>query len=92
MWQIRVSKQAKKQLKRYAKTPDCVHFDKAIRELERAPDPTTLGQFKVLKELSYRCFAYDVTRSLHLLYSVDRQNNLILILDLGDHKETYGWD
>lgn len=92
MWQIRVSKQALKQLKRYAKTPDSVRFDKTIRELERAPDPAALGQFKILKELGYRCFAYDVTRSLRLLYSVDRENNRILILDLGDHKETYGWD
>lgn len=64
MWQIRVSKQAKKQLKRYAKTPDSVHFDKAIHELERAPDPTSLGEVKILRELHLRCFAYDVTRSL----------------------------
>ncbi len=92
MWQIRVSKQAKKQLKRYAKTPDSVHFDKAIRELEKAQDPTSLGKVKILRELHLRCFAYDVTRSLRLLYDVDWSNNLLLIHDLGDHKETYGWD
>jgi addiction module RelE/StbE family toxin len=90
VWKIRVTDRAKKQLKKYIKTSDFVHFEKAIHELEQAKDPTGLGTFKNLNDL--RCRSYDVTHSLRLLYTVEKELNMITIHRLGDHKAVYGRD
>lgn len=90
MWQIRTTDRAEKQLKKCLKTPDFVHFQDAIHELEQAEDPTTKGTFKKLADI--RCYSYDVTHSLRLLYTVEKELNMITILRLGDHKQVYGKD
>jgi mRNA-degrading endonuclease RelE of RelBE toxin-antitoxin system len=90
MWIIRLTNTAEKQLKKYRKSPDFTSFKKAIEELKSSRDPIRLGELKDISGIRYLC--YDVTRSLRLLYDVDRQNNLIIIYGLGDHKEVYGKD
>jgi hypothetical protein len=47
--------------------------------------PTALGTFKRGKNLG--CYVYNVTKSLRLLYTVDRAANTVLIVALGDRKK-----
>jgi mRNA-degrading endonuclease RelE of RelBE toxin-antitoxin system len=90
VWKIQISDKAYRQLKGYRHTPAFEIFDKVIHELQMSDDPTSRGTFKSLGDI--RCYSYHVTRSLRLLYSVDRQQNLIIILGVGDHKAVYGKD
>jgi mRNA-degrading endonuclease RelE of RelBE toxin-antitoxin system len=89
-WQILVTDVAKKQLRKIKDTPKLPLFEKAIQALAESGDPAVLGTFK--QGSNFRCYAYNVTKSLRLLYSVDREKHLIIIKRLGDHKETYGED
>jgi mRNA-degrading endonuclease RelE of RelBE toxin-antitoxin system len=89
-WKIIISEQAFGQLKKLRRTPQYALFEKAIRELEQSDDPTTLGTFK--QGTNLRCYAYNVTKSLRLLYTIDREGHLIVIIALGDHKQLYGKD
>jgi mRNA-degrading endonuclease RelE of RelBE toxin-antitoxin system len=89
-WTIRASETAKRQLKKLKGSPKYESFAKAITELEQSEDPAALGTFKRLSDL--RCYAYNVTGSFRLLYSIDRENNIIILHSAGDHKEVYGKD
>ena len=59
-----------------------------MRELAESVDPSALGRFKNVNGI--RCYAYNVTKSFRLLYSVDKENRAIIIRSIGDHKQVYG--
>lgn len=71
-------------------TPKLALFEKEVQDLAESDEPITLGTFKQGSNL--RCYAYNVTKSLRLLFSVDKEKHLIIIKRLGDHKEAYGKD
>jgi hypothetical protein len=88
LWILHFDRVAQKQLKRLARSPDKPLYDKAFRELQYAIDPAKLGTFKA----GIDCYAYEVSKSLRILYSVFPRANAILIHDLGGHKQVYGKD
>jgi mRNA-degrading endonuclease RelE of RelBE toxin-antitoxin system len=59
-----------------------------MRELAESDDPSALGRFKNVSGI--RCYAYNVTESFRLLYSVDKENRAVIIRSIGDHKQVYG--
>jgi mRNA-degrading endonuclease RelE of RelBE toxin-antitoxin system len=87
-WILHFDKEAQRQLKKIAKSPQKPLFDKAFRELQYSSDPTLMGVFKA----GLGCYAYEVNKPLRILYSVFPEKNDILIHDLGGHKQVYGKD
>ena len=85
MWIFRLDPEAQRQLRKVAKTPLKPLYDKAFRELQYSADPAALGRFKG----TLRCYAYNVNDSLRILYSVDHEEKVIAIHNLGD-KQVYG--
>jgi mRNA-degrading endonuclease RelE of RelBE toxin-antitoxin system len=90
MWRFGFTNRAEKQLKNYRHSAEYKLFENAMNRLNQEEDPTRLGEVKILGELY--CYSFRVTRSLRLLYTVDREKRLIMIHRLGDHKESYDRD
>jgi hypothetical protein len=88
LWILHFDKEAQRQLKKVAKSPDRPLYDKAFRELQYAIDPARLGTFKA----GLGCHAYEVNKPLRILYSVFPSENVVLIHYLGGHKQVYGKD
>jgi mRNA-degrading endonuclease RelE of RelBE toxin-antitoxin system len=85
-WTLHFDKEAMKQLKKLAKSPDKPLYDKALRELQYSENPRDLGTFK--QKLG--CFGYRVNLPVRILYSVFDEQKAIVIHDLGSHKQVYG--
>jgi mRNA-degrading endonuclease RelE of RelBE toxin-antitoxin system len=60
----------------------------ALTHLAHSDNPLKLGTYK--KHL--KAFAYDLDKSNRILYNVRFPDNIIELLRVGDHKETYGTD
>lgn len=62
----------------------------AMLELVNSPHPEMLGDRKRghLRHL----YGYRLTRSYRMLYSVDYNEEAIILVDLDDHKNIYGKD
>lgn len=60
----------------------------ALTELASSDNPLKLGTYK--KHL--KSFAYDLDSSNRILYNVRFPDNIIELIRVGDHKETYGTD
>jgi mRNA-degrading endonuclease RelE of RelBE toxin-antitoxin system len=86
LWFLHFDKEAQRQLKKIAKSPDKPLYDKAFRELQYSIDPTKLGVFKA----GLKCYAFEINKPLRILYSVFSTENVVLIHDLGGHKQVYG--
>ena len=89
-WAISISDSAFRQLNKIRDSPKFQLFDEAIRELAESDNSSALSRFK--KVSGIRCYAYNVTKSFRLLYSVDRENHTVIIRSIGDHKQAYGKD
>ncbi|MEM2140214.1 MAG: type II toxin-antitoxin system RelE/ParE family toxin [Nitrososphaera sp.] len=90
IWAILVSDTAKRQLRKLKDSPRYELFARAISELAESKDPAALGTFK--RGSGLRCYAYNVTGSFRLLYTIDRKNRTIILHAAGDHKQVYGKD
>jgi addiction module RelE/StbE family toxin len=89
MWKTHLSKTFEKQ---YSKLSSEIsqRVQLAIKELESSDDPTRLGEPKqgALKN----CFAYEIGNKYRIIYSVNKQEIVILLLKVGKHKDVYGKD
>lgn len=65
-------------------------YREAIRTLASSDDPRKLGTFK--RGRKYSAYYYELGRSFRLVYQVVKEQMIILLLDVGDHKEVYGKD
>jgi mRNA-degrading endonuclease RelE of RelBE toxin-antitoxin system len=65
-------------------------FKNALKNFKECDDPRTLGTFKKGKMVN--CFVINITKSFRLKYDVLLAQKIIYILDIDDHKETYGKD
>jgi mRNA-degrading endonuclease RelE of RelBE toxin-antitoxin system len=65
-------------------------FVEIISDFKHCDDPRLLGTFKKGKTVG--CFVTEVTKSFRLKYDVDYSKKIIYILDIDDHKGTYGKD
>lgn len=62
--------------------------DDAILDLANSTNPATKGQYKN----SIRVFAYELGRGDRILYDVQYEGNVIVLLRVCDHKSVYGKD
>lgn len=65
-------------------------FIQKMLDFKNCDDPRLLGTFKKGKTVG--CFVTEVTKSFRLKYDVDYNQKIIHILDIDDHKGTYGKD
>ncbi len=88
-WQIRETDQVLRQFKKLGE-PQKKQYREAIKTLANSDDPRRLGTFKRGKKCA--AYYYELGRSLRLVYQVVDEEMVILLLDVGDHKEVYGRD
>ncbi|MGI0014904.1 MAG: type II toxin-antitoxin system RelE family toxin [Nitrososphaera sp.] len=88
-WQIRETDQVLRQFKKLGDLQK-KQYREAIKTLASSGDPRKLGTFKRGKK--YSAYYYELGRSFRLVYLVINEEMLILLLDLGDHKQVYGKD
>lgn len=91
MWDILADKNFDKKLHKIHSNKDAHDkYKTALSEMIHSPNPQTLGDRKRghLRHL----YAYRLTRSYRLLYSIDYAKNTIVLVDLDDHKNLYGKD
>ncbi len=87
-WILSPSSNFMRQRKRYENTPVNEKIRKAIRELQNSSDPRKLGTFK--RGRKYAAYYYNLDQSFRLVYDVIEDELVILLLDVGDHKQVYG--
>lgn len=88
-WQIRETEQVLRQFKKLGDQRK-KQYREAIKTLANSDDPRKLGIFKRGKK--YSAYYYELGRSFRLVYQVINEEMIILLLDVGDHKEVYGKD
>lgn len=91
LWKIGEDDVLSKKLAKLDSNSDAVKgYREAVANLAQADDPARLGERKhgPLRHL-HSC---RMTKSLRLLYSIDRRRNAIVLVDLDDHKNVYGRD
>ena len=87
MWIFERKNRFKKQFKRL--DPNLQKkVETILRNFAISDDPSRLGVYKK----SMRVFAYELDKSNRLLYDVDFENKIILLIRVGDHKSAYGSD
>lgn len=63
---------------------------RALEDLKNAPDPTQIGE---RKHGRFRyCFAIHVTKNHSLVYLYYRDQDIVQLIDLDDHKTLFGRD
>ena len=88
MWQFQYYSEFIRQYKRLGSDRQ-QRVKKALADLEDCnTDPKTKGLFKS----SLNVFSYELGQSDRIIYSIDYQNQRILLLRVGDHKMAYGKD
>jgi addiction module RelE/StbE family toxin len=88
-WQIRETDQVLRQFKKLG-DQQRKRYREAIKTLASSDDPRKLGTFKRGKK--YAAYYYELGRSFRIVYQVINEEMIILLLDVGDHKEVYGKD
>ena len=91
MWKIGADKALSKKLAKIDSNSDAAKgCREAVANLAQADDPARLGERKhgPLRHLH----SYRITKSLRLLYFIDRRRNAIFLVDPDDHKNVYGKD
>lgn len=62
--------------------------DYAISDLAHSENPAAKGQYKS----SIRVFTYELGRGDRILYDIQYEDNIIVLLRVCDHKSVYGKD
>lgn len=88
-WQIRETDEVLRQFKKLGDQQK-KQYREAVKTLANSDDPRKLGTFKRGKK--YVAYYYELGRSFRLIYQVINEEMVILLLDVGDHKEVYGKD
>lgn len=65
-------------------------YKAAVENLMHAADPARMGERKHGR--MHHLYSYRITKSLRLLYFIDRRRGVITLVDLDDHKNLYGKD
>ena len=88
MWQITETDTYIKNLKKLKKSGlEKDRLITAIKYLTSKDDPTLCGKPKNYN-LKYH-YAYDLGRSIRLIFRVDKENKIIWFINIGDHKDVY---
>jgi mRNA-degrading endonuclease RelE of RelBE toxin-antitoxin system len=89
-WQIRRVEDFSKYLKKLG-SDELNLFKQHVKDLTEENDPTRLGEFVPTRRHG-RCWILRLNKSYRLAYRVDFNNNIILLVAVGDHKEIFGKD
>lgn len=65
-------------------------YYRVLKELEKCPSPTEIGERK--HGLYANCYAVHITKSHSLVYMYLSKDNVVILIDLDDHKNLYGRD
>lgn len=87
-WILRSSPTFLKQRKKYEHTTYNERIRQALRNLQGSSNPRKLGTFK--HAAKYTAYYYELDKSFRLVYNVLDDESVILLLDVGDHKQVYG--
>ena len=91
MWKIGTDRALNKKLAKIDSNSDAAkRYVAAVANLAQADDPGRMGERK--HGQLHHLYTYRLTKSLRLLYFVDRRRNEIVLVDLDDHKNLYGRD
>jgi addiction module RelE/StbE family toxin len=86
-WQIRETDRVLRQFKKLGEQQK-KQYRNAVKTLASSDDPRKLGTFK--RTTKYSAYFYELGRSFRLVYQVVDEEMIILMLDVGDHKQVYG--
>ena len=87
MWQVDKRPQFRKQY-RLLGSERQKRVDAAILDLAYSENPAIKGEFKKI----LRVFAYELGRGDRIIYTIQYQDNTIVLLRVCDHKSVYGKD
>ena len=88
---VDVSEKTKKKLKKFKSDKAIVEgFSRVLKELQTAPDPTKIGERK--HGLYSNCYGIHITKNHSLVYIYMSKEDLVILVDLDDHKNLYGRD
>ncbi|MFZ1076325.1 MAG: hypothetical protein WAN47_02715 [Nitrosotalea sp.] len=87
MWQIDQRPQFNRQYKLLGRERQ-KRIDSAILDLAYSENPSTKGDFKK----NMRVFAYELGRGDRIIYTIQYEDNTIVLLRVCDHKSVYGKD
>ena len=80
-----------KKLKKYkSNTPLIKNFKIFIEELEVIENPADIGDKK--HGAFKNCYGRHLTKSFSLIYSINYESHVVILVDLDDHKNLYGRD
>jgi mRNA-degrading endonuclease RelE of RelBE toxin-antitoxin system len=88
-WQVRETDRVLRQFRKLGERQK-KQYRVAIKNLAGSDDPRKLGIFKRGKK--YSAYYYELDRSFRLVYQVVNEEMVILLLDVGDHKDVYDKD
>lgn len=90
-WEIVASGAFDKKAKKYSRDKQIrSSLDACLALLHNEESPERLGNLKTGPLGGV--YAYNLTKSIRLLYLVDYNTRTIKLIDIGDHKEVYGKD
>lgn len=87
MWKIRRESHFTKQYKLLGRERQ-KRVDSALLDLTTAENPTQLGEYKP----NLRIFAYELGKGDRIIYTIDYQQNTIILIRVCGHKSVYGKD
>ncbi len=88
-WRIRETDQVLRQFRKLGDQQK-KQYREAVKTLANSDDPRKLGTFK--RGRKYSAYYYELGRSFRLVYQLINEEMVILLLDVGDHKQVYGKD
>ncbi|MHB8603129.1 MAG: type II toxin-antitoxin system mRNA interferase toxin, RelE/StbE family [Nitrosotalea sp.] len=80
-----------KKLKKFKSDKTIIEgYQRILEDLEAAKDPTKIGERK--HGLYANCYAIHVTKNHSLVYMYLTKEDVVILIDLDDHKNLYGRD
>lgn len=88
---VQPSSKLLKKLKKFKSDKSIIDgYSRILGELETSPDPTKIGERK--HGLYANCHAIHISKNHSLVYMYLPKEDVIILLDLDDHKNLYGRD
>jgi addiction module RelE/StbE family toxin len=88
---VDVSEKTKKKLKKFKSDKAIIEgFSRVLKELKTSPDPTMIGERK--HGLYANCYGVHITKNHSLVYMYMPKEDIVILVDLDDHKNLYGRD
>lgn len=90
MWILHRTPTFQKQAFKLRKTRYSKALEEAISDLANSDNPASLGSRK--RGSFSDAYSYDIGKSVRIIYRVNFNNKVIVLVAVGSHKEVYGKD